>query len=499
MKKRLSRLLLSVQFLSLGLGLLAGMPAAQAASAIYITDNTFSRTYYDSNTIAAGDTLYFEAESSSANVNSGSIDTVTIIVKATSGDAEGRVLTETGNNTGIFRSSATGSTTATDALVTSGSSSPKGSGTLYILGSDTITATFFEVSASTVVDDLSTCYTTPPDGDTPAWLTLFGATGSCHSGYFESVLSAGPNPANIAGTNRQTSVIDYTARHLSFDFKVSNNNYLGQSNDLGGFDMVDGLSVVMMDSTSSNPSNPHQIKAEFTPYMTSVGSYVHVSIPESEFHFTNLGTATVSTQIDLTQIRLIYFAAITNGAAITTDITNLGYETGTTYTDTVGVSLAGNVDISATIDPTVSFTLDTTSCNFGSLTSATVKTCPITVSVSTNGTGGYSAYIYDVNNGTLNSASDNINSVVGTSLAAGTEGFGASTSKATQDLVQEASCADGASINAQAVTTSSQSLASATTPVDADSTVLCLAASITDLTAAGSYADTAYITVVGNF
>lgn len=161
--------------------------------------------------------------------------------------------------------------------------------------------------------------------------------------------------------------------------------------------------------------------------------------------------------------------------------------------------LTNTVDVSATIDPTISFSLDTNNCNFGSLTSATVKACPVGVSISTNGTGGYVAYIKDANNGTLNSASDMIAAVASSPLAAGTEGFGVATSRGDQAMVQESGCTNGASVNSQAITTSNQAFASASSPVDSDASTVCLAAGITDLTPAGAYADSAYITVVGNF
>ena len=65
-------------------------------------------TYYE------GDTIYFTVNDQTGNLDSGTVDTITITVTSTSGDSEQVELTETGPNTGIFTGSIASTTDAAE-------------------------------------------------------------------------------------------------------------------------------------------------------------------------------------------------------------------------------------------------------------------------------------------------------------------------------------------------------------------------------------------------
>lgn len=164
------------------------------------------------------------------------------------------------------------------------------------------------------------------------------------------------------------------------------------------------------------------------------------------------------------------------------------------------------VQISGTVDPTLTLTLSDTTCGLGALVSTAANTCQYDTTVSTNATSGYTAYIRD--DGNLKNATNDINDVAGGTTTVGTEEYGVATSSGAGglDITATESGADcttangGASdVNAKALTTSDQSYAAATAPISADVTTLCHSASISGTTPAGVYISTVTITVVGNF
>lgn len=166
----------------------------------------------------------------------------------------------------------------------------------------------------------------------------------------------------------------------------------------------------------------------------------------------------------------------------------------------------GQIIISASVDPSLTLTLSSTTCSLGTFDATKVNTCQYNATVTTNASSGYTAYIRD--DGKLRNATNDINNVAGGQTDPGSEEYGVATSSAagglditaTESGVDCATANGGASaVNALALTTSDQSYAKATAPISADVTTLCHSATIAGATPAGAYAQTVTITVVGNF
>ncbi|HDQ22717.1 MAG TPA: hypothetical protein ENN28_01955 [Candidatus Uhrbacteria bacterium] len=181
--------------------------------------------------------------------------------------------------------------------------------------------------------------------------------------------------------------------------------------------------------------------------------------------------------------------------------------------DFLYVGDANVVEISGSVDPSLSFSLNRNTCALGTLSSSIIKTCHYSSTVSTNASSGYTSYI--VADGDLRDGDDSITNVSGDSeVAAGTESYGVSTTKDAYDIRQiqdansdtEYTSADCETLNegttaanATELTTSDQTYGGSSGPVDSEVVSLCHAASISGTTPAGIYSQTITITVVGNF
>jgi len=173
------------------------------------------------------------------------------------------------------------------------------------------------------------------------------------------------------------------------------------------------------------------------------------------------------------------------------------------------------VEITASVDPTLSLSLSSTTCSLNTFSTTNIRTCSYNVTVTTNGTGGYSAYIREVDD-LKNSASDVISDTASsyiTSGGSGTDeeyGIGVSTQD-TADVFPDYSgvdtCAnldnDTISLPAEPITSDDQRFATYTDPADGGSnhgqTTICHGAAIIGTTPAGVYSHDVLITVVGNF
>jgi len=147
------------------------------------------------------------------------------------------------------------------------------------------------------------------------------------------------------------------------------------------------------------------------------------------------------------------------------------------------------------------YTISKTSVDLGSLSSSTVSTDSHTIEVDTNGAGGYQVTVVEDNNlrtGGADIIDDVSDGFVNT--AGGDEEYGLATSKAGQDISQwDAACDSSDPETASAITSSTQTVASASTPIDDDITTLCYAATITDATEAGSYSHILTYIATGTF
>lgn len=209
-------------------------------------------------------------------------------------------------------------------------------------------------------------------------------------------------------------------------------------------------------------------------------------------------------------------AATKYGVRITdTGTGSLGTPANTT-TGTVTVSTtegAGDIDaantavdiitddqiaVSATVPPSITFTISSNTIALGTLSSAAVSTGSHTVQTVTNAVSGYTTLVYD--DGNLRKGADDINDVADLAVTVGSEEYGISTTDTGQDIITDGGggCS-GSTYDADPITTTQQSAAGAASgPVD-ETITICYMASIATTTVAGAYAHTVTFVTVGLF
>ncbi|OGY42381.1 MAG: hypothetical protein A2Y82_04470 [Candidatus Buchananbacteria bacterium RBG_13_36_9] len=181
--------------------------------------------------------------------------------------------------------------------------------------------------------------------------------------------------------------------------------------------------------------------------------------------------------------------------------------------DLLHIGGANQVEISASVDPSLSLTLSANTCALGTFSTSQINTCSYSAAIATNAPTGYTASIKD--DGNFRDGSNDIDDVSGGAVADGTEAYGVSTTDTgatisqindadtdPPDLINQDDCTimngDTIHANASAITTANQSFSLATAPAS-ETVYLCHAASISTITPAGTYSHIATITVVGNF
>ena len=173
---------------------------------------------------------------------------------------------------------------------------------------------------------------------------------------------------------------------------------------------------------------------------------------------------------------------------------------------TIATSLvaADQYTVSANIDPTLTVVLSATTLNLGTLTSASVFYQGVTSTVTTNAKNGYVSLVsYSA---ALSNGVDTITDAGGTATA-GTSGFGASTSKASQTIgTSTASPACSTTQQSSAgpyvattLTTGFKQFSSAAGTASADATTLCFLAAISGTQAPGAYSTTVTLVTTAKF
>lgn len=148
------------------------------------------------------------------------------------------------------------------------------------------------------------------------------------------------------------------------------------------------------------------------------------------------------------------------------------------------------------------FTMSSNSVNLGSLSTGSVTTGSHTITVTTNGAQGYQVTVVD--NGNICriaqpcDAANDIADVGDGEVTVAAEEYGLATSKAGQDILQDAVCGS-APFLASGITGTAQSVASSALPIDEDGTTICYAASISGTTAAGDYTHVLTYIATGTF
>jgi hypothetical protein len=305
-------------------------------------------------------------------------------------------------------------------------------------------------------------------------------------------------------------------------------------------------------------NSSHQIKFTTQSAIQTTGDTITITFP-SDFNFTskNINTLTMTTGPSTglensqtiqagagtsiwgavfsgTQNKILTLTSPTNGASathpvnagdkiiITYDSTNsVNGSSNTTYNVSIAVagsatesgSLAVNlltsdqISVTANVDPTITFSLDHTSTDFGTISATSVKTASpnITLQTSTNATSGYTISIQDQGSGSnpglynsissylLGSADASYNSTADLSSVAG---YGIQATSATATL---AARYNQTSNTVGGLARTAQTLASYNSVADSQQVTITSKAKVTGSSPAGSYADTITVIATANF
>lgn len=184
---------------------------------------------------------------------------------------------------------------------------------------------------------------------------------------------------------------------------------------------------------------------------------------------------------------------------------------GSSDTGTLAVPILTDdqVTVSATVDPSITSSLSSTTCNLGTLSVSAISFCSYTNTVNTNASSGYVSTI--VENGNLCSPSvavctNDIDDSAGGTVDEGSEEYGVSSNDTTgtQDIVDSTGCDDsGTSEAATSITTTPQVYADSgdgdSGPVSNRITTICHSASVAGTTPAGSYSHIVTHITTGTF
>lgn len=173
----------------------------------------------------------------------------------------------------------------------------------------------------------------------------------------------------------------------------------------------------------------------------------------------------------------------------------------------VPIMTEDQVTVSATVDPSITSSLNASTCSLGTLTDTSTGFCSYINTVNTNAGSGYAATIISADTtGRLCSPSpgtctNNIPVEGGDSVVTqGTSEYGAGTSRAGQTLAQYTTCANNNNQPATPLSdTVAKQYASATGPVSSHQTTVCHAATIAGSQASGNYSHTVTSITTGTF
>ena len=180
------------------------------------------------------------------------------------------------------------------------------------------------------------------------------------------------------------------------------------------------------------------------------------------------------------------------------------------FTDTgniaVPIATADQVVVSATVDPSITFTLSSTTAALGPMTtSAIASAASITLTMGTNAGSGYAVTILDEGNGAVGglyksaAPTKNITSATAT-LVGGTEGYGVQGTTGTgSPTIASPYNASGNGVGQLQRTAQTLVSYSSPTGVTNQTATIAFKAAISASTPAGSYSDTATLIMTGNF
>lgn len=145
------------------------------------------------------------------------------------------------------------------------------------------------------------------------------------------------------------------------------------------------------------------------------------------------------------------------------------------------------VSVTATVDPTFTFVISSSSCGLGTLSTASVSSCNYNVTTTANAEDGYATTI--IEDGNLRDGSNDIDDVSDGTVTSGSEEYGIGLTGTDRAFADE-----------QAITGTALTIASdATGPISAQAVTVTHKASIASTTLAGSYAHTVTLVSTGTF
>ena len=158
-------------------------------------------------------------------------------------------------------------------------------------------------------------------------------------------------------------------------------------------------------------------------------------------------------------------------------------------TGSVAISIIADdqVSVTATVDPTFTFVISSTSCALGTLSTGSVSSCNYSVTTTSNAEDGYATAI--VEDGNLRNGTPDIDDVTDGTVTAGSEEYGVGLTGTDRSFVDE-----------QAITGTVLTIASdATGPISSQAVTVTHKVSITGATLAGSYSHTVTLISTGTF
>jgi hypothetical protein len=158
-------------------------------------------------------------------------------------------------------------------------------------------------------------------------------------------------------------------------------------------------------------------------------------------------------------------------------------------TGSIAISILSDdqVVVTATVDATFTFDIDSPTCALGTLNTGSVSSCNYDVTTSANSEDGYATTI--IEDGDLIDGSNDINDVGDGEVSAGVEEYGIGLTGTDRSFSDE-----------RPITSSAQTIASdATGPISSQSVTVTHKASIVSTTSAGSYSHTVTLVSTGTF
>ena len=379
-------------------------------------------------------------------------------------------------------------------------------------------------------------YTAMENSDDPAFIGMYGFATYAQGKFDQVKLYDYELNATAVENIYEAEVDDYRLYKIEGYLYDNSNNYVNSVDTdvdnteisfipISGLNTGDGVKIVFANEFDLSSLDTGDISVSQNHYTNDIiaGTPVinsnEISIPittQSDSPWMKVTVAFANSHITTPATPNSYIVTAT-----TYDLEGDGFGGGNGDTEEDRGSVAfdfynGDVEITATVDPTLSFTLSSTTCNLNTFSTTNIRTCSYEVTVTTNATGGYSAYIReddDLKNSAGDMITDTASSYI-TSGGSGTDeeyGIGVDTQD-TADIFPDYSGVDSCAnldnqsstdLPAEPITGNDQRFATYTDPADGGSnrgqTTICHGAAIIGTTPAGVYSHNVIITITGNF